>query len=118
MVCPQCGGPLRRARAVYCGQACQRAGARAMRVRERAERLAEALHLMRFGLRLDVVAARLGIQVETLLRTVQIGQATPGLLTDLDLQTLRRLVRADRQRTREDADARMSDQAREWRWTS
>jgi hypothetical protein len=113
-VCPQCAGPLRRARAVYCGQACLEAA----RGARRAGRLVDALHLLRYGVRLDVVAARLGVQVDTLLQSVDLGQATPGLLSDLDLQALRRLVRADQARSWEDAHAELSDRAREWRWTS
>jgi hypothetical protein len=81
--------------------------------------LGDALHLLRYGVRLDDVVTRLGLTVEALTKTVKEAARRPDpVLTDMDLQTLRRLVRADRARSREEAHAEQSDRVREWRWTS
>lgn len=109
--CAYCGGPIpaETPKALYCRQACRQA---AFKVRQAAGQrravvwLDDVLHLLRFGVRLDEIAARLDVTPASVLRAVERTEhVTPPELTELDVAALRRLVAADQARSRDDAEA-------------
>ena len=126
--CVHCGGPIEtvRANARYCSQPCRQATYTARRAgRAPAAKpdgvtvhLDDVLHLLRAGVRLDAVAERLGVPVSSISARVRRLTGVPDGMDDLDVATLRRLVRADQQRVADDARAALQDRRREWRWSS
>jgi hypothetical protein len=109
--CSYCGGPIpaETPRALYCRQACRQA---AFKVRQATGQgravvwLDDVLHLLRFGTRLEEIAARLDVTSTSVLRAVdRAAQTCPPDLTELDVAALRRLVAADQAKSRDDADA-------------
>jgi predicted transcriptional regulator len=120
--CAWCKGPIPadKLNATYCRAACRQARYKAGAGQARGTvRLDDVVHLLRFGVRLDEIAARLHVSAKAVVRAAQRAAGrTPEGMTDLDVAQLRRLVGADQTRTRNDHMAEQQDRAREWRWAS
>ena len=115
--CAYCTGPIpaEHPHATYCRNACRQ---RAYKERQRGQvrprgvvHFNDVLHLLRFGVRLDVSVRQIATAVYGL-------TPAPDGMTALDVATLRRLVRTDQQRTTDDAMAARQDRRRDWRWAA